>query len=116
MPALHALVKARHGLVRAANLDLVKRRLAPVALLVGALHRRLLRIVPRAGPAKDVLLFLALVDAPREDGLGDAVLEGAGAALEAVGAEVGAGDGEDVGARGADWYALARPESWRGWG
>lgn len=103
MTAGHALVEARHGLVGAADLDLVKGGLEAVARLGRTLHAGLLRIVPGAGPAKDVLLFLALVDAPREDGLRDGVLKRACAALEAVGALIGAGDGEDVGAMGADW-------------
>lgn len=102
MAAGHALVEARHGLVGASNLDLVKRGLEAVAIVGRALHASLLRIVPRAGPAEDVLLFLALVVAPREDRLGDGVLKRAGAALEAIVALVGAGDGEYVGAMWAD--------------
>ncbi|KND89861.1 hypothetical protein TOPH_05486 [Tolypocladium ophioglossoides CBS 100239] len=98
----HALVEARHGLVGTADLDLEEGGLVAVAAVGRALHAALLRIVPGAGPAEDVLLLLALVDAPREDGLGDGVLEGAGAAFEAVGAHVGEGDGEDVGAVRAD--------------
>jgi hypothetical protein len=67
-----------------------------------------LRIVPGSRPAEHVLLLDALVHAAREDGLGDVVLEGAGAALEAVGARVCEGDGEDVGAMGTDLVWLAR--------
>lgn len=103
MSASHALVKARHGLVGTSNLDLEEGGLVAVAALVGALDAALLRIVPGSGPAEDVLLLDALVHAAREDGLGDVVLEGAGSALEAVGARVCEGDGEDVGAMGADY-------------
>lgn len=103
MAAGHALVEARHGFVGAADLDLVKGSLETVAGVGGTLHAGLLRIVPGAWTAKDVLLFLSLVDAPREDGLCDGVLKRAGAALEAVRALVGPRDGEDVGAVGADW-------------
>ncbi|PWI70105.1 Mediator of RNA polymerase II transcription subunit 31 [Purpureocillium lilacinum] len=88
--ARHALVEARHGLVGTADLDLEEGGLVAVAAVVGALHAALLRIVPGARPAEDVLLLLALVDAPREDGLRDAVLEGARPALESVEARVGA--------------------------
>lgn len=94
----HALVEARHGLVGASNLDLVKCGLEAVAIFGRALNAGLLRIVPRAGPAKHVFLFLALVVAPREDGLSDGVLKRTGAAFEAIGTLIGAGDGENVGA------------------
>lgn len=107
MAASHALVKRRHGLVGTANLHLEEGRLVAVAALGRALHAALLRIVPGAGAAKDVLLFLALVDAPREDGLGDCVLKGTGAAFEAVGALRRQGDGEDVCAVRADCWTLA---------
>lgn len=39
------------------------------------------------------------------------MLKRAGAALEAVGALVGAGDGEDVGAMGADWTRVREDRS-----
>lgn len=84
MPTSHALVKRSHGLVGTANLHLEKRRLVAVAPLGRTLHGALLRIIPCAGPAKDVFLFLALVHAPREDGLGDGVFKRTGAAFEAV--------------------------------
>lgn len=106
--ASHALVEARHGLVGTADLDLEESGLVAVTALVGALDAALLRIVPGSRPAEHVLLLDALVHAAREDGLGDVVLEGAGAALEAVGARVCEGDGEDVGAMGADYQWLAR--------
>lgn len=80
----HALVEARHGLIGTANLDLEEGGLVAVAALVGALHAALLRIVPGARSAKDILLLLALEGAAREDGLRDVVLEGARPALEAV--------------------------------
>lgn len=99
----HALVETRHGLVGAANLDLEEGGLVAVAPLAGALHAALLRIVPGARAAKDVLSLLALKGAPREDGLGDCVLKGARAALEPVGALYGEGDGENVCAVRADW-------------
>lgn len=66
-----------------------------------------MRIIPRARPAKDVLLFLALKHAAREDGLGDGVLKRTGAALEAVGALVCEGHGEDVGALRADYITIS---------
>ena len=103
MLAGHAPEETRHGLVRAADLDLVKGRLLPVAALGGALHAALLRVLPALGPAKDVVLLLVLKAPAREYGLGDGVLVGARAALEAVGALGGEGDGEDVGAVRADW-------------
>lgn len=103
MPAGHALIEARHGLVGTADLDLVEGGLVAVALAVGALGAALLRVVPGAGPAEDVLPLLALVDAPREHGLGDGVLEGTCAALEPVRALVGQRHREDVGAVRADW-------------
>lgn len=99
----HTLIETGHGLVRTSNLDLEKRRLVAIAPIIGALHTALLRIVPGAGPAKDVLLLDALVDAAREDGLGDVVLKGACSAFEAVLTGWGEGDGEDVGAVRADW-------------
>lgn len=102
VPTRHALVETRHGLVGTADLHLEEGSLVAVAAFGRALHAALLRVVPGAGPAKDVLLLNPLVDAAREDGLGDLVLEGAGAALEAVGSRVGQGHGEDVGAMGAD--------------
>lgn len=102
MTASHALVEARHGLVGTANLDLEEGGLVAVAVVGGTLHGALLRIVPGTGPAKDVLLFLALVDAAREDGLGDCVLKGTCPALEAVRVLVREGDCEDVCAVRAD--------------
>lgn len=62
-----------------------------------------MRIIPRSGTTKDVLLLLALEYASRVDGFGNGMFEGAGAAFEAVGALVCEGDGEDVGALGADY-------------
>lgn len=104
MPTGHALIEARHGLVSTADLDLEEGGLVAVAALGGALHAALLRIVPRARPAEDVVLFRALKGAPREDGLRDGVLEGARATLEAVGALVRQGDGQDVGAVRTDCW------------
>lgn len=108
MPAGHALIEARHGLVGTADLDLVEGGLVAVALAVGALGAALLCVVPGAGPAEDVLALLALVDAPREYGLGDGVLEGTCAALEPVRALVGERHREDVGAVRADWEERIR--------
>jgi hypothetical protein len=99
----HAPEETRHRLIRTANLDLVERGLLPVAALGRTLHATLLRILPALGSAKDVVLLFALEAPAREDGLGDGVLVGAGAALETVGALRGEGDGEDVGAVWADW-------------
>ena len=62
-----------------------------------------MRIVPGARPAEDVLALLALKGAAREDGVGDGVLVGACAALEAVRAVERQGDGQDVCAVRADW-------------
>jgi hypothetical protein len=84
MATSHTLIKRRHGLIRTANLHLEKRRLVAVAPLGRTLHSALLRIIPCAWPAKDVFLFFALVDASREDGLGDGVFKWTGAAFEAV--------------------------------
>lgn len=99
----HALVETRHGLIGTADLHLEEGSLVAIAAPGRALHSALLRVVPGARTAEDVLPLDALVQAAREDGLGDLVLEGAGAALEAVGPRVGQGHGEDVGAMGADW-------------
>src|SRR5690242_5079971 len=87
VPARHALEETRHGLVGAADLDLEKGRLVAVAAVGRALDAALLRIVPGARPAKDVVLLLALKSPAGEDGVGDGVLERAGSALEAVGAD-----------------------------
>lgn len=102
MPASHALVKARHRLVSTADLHLEEGGLVPIAAAVGALHAPLLRIIPGTRSAKDVLLLNTLVYTPREDGLGDVVLERTRAALESVGPAVGQGNGKDVGAVRAD--------------
>lgn len=102
MSACHALEEARHGLVGAADLDLEKGSLVAIAALGWALGAALLRIVPGARPAEDVLLLDALVGAAREDGRVNGVLEGARPALEAVGAFRRQRHGQDVGAVGAD--------------
>lgn len=102
LPAGHALVETRHRLVGAADLYLVKGGLVAVAAVGRALHLALLRVVPGARAAEDVVLLRALKGPPGEDGLGDLVLEGAGAAFEAVVPRVCEGDGEDVCAVGAD--------------
>ena len=84
MSASHTLIKARHGLIRTSNLDLEESRLIAIASFVGTLHPTLLRIVPGAGTAEDVLLLDSLVDTAREDGFGDVVLEGACSAFETI--------------------------------
>lgn len=96
MPASHAFEEARHGLIRRADLHLEKRRLVAKTSIGRTLHPALLRVVPGARPAEDVVLLRALVGAAAEDGIGDGVFKGAGAAFEAIGALVGVGDGEDV--------------------
>lgn len=107
IPTSHALEEARHGLIRTPNLHLIEGCFVAVASICGTLNAALLRIVPRAGTTKDVFLFFALKDASREDGLGNGVFEGTGAALETVGALVRERDGEDVGALGADFVGRA---------
>lgn len=102
IPTSHALEKTRHGLIRTPNLDLEKRSLISIASIRRTLRAAFLRIIPRAGPAKDVFFFFALKDAAREDWFGDCVFKGAGAAFETVGAVACEGDGENVGALGAD--------------
>lgn len=102
IPTSHALEEARHGLIRTPNLHLIEGCFVAVAPICGTLNAALLRIVPRAGTTEDVFLFFALKDASREDGLGNGVFEGTGAALETVGALVRERDGEDVGALGAE--------------
>lgn len=106
------LIKPRHRLIRTPNLHLKERRLITIASLLRTLHLRLIRIIPRARPSKNIFpllshIVLALVEALLEE-----VLVGAGLALHAVvgfgGAVVvvgdeGAGYGEDVAAGGADW-------------
>lgn len=52
-------VERSHGLVCTPNLHLEESRLVPVAVGPGALHAALLRIIPGAGTAKDILLLLA---------------------------------------------------------
>lgn len=103
MTAGHALVEACHRFIGTADLDLEERGLVAIASVIGALDLALLRIVPGAWTSKDIFPLDALVHSSREDGLGDVVLEGAGAALEAVGSCACEGDGEDVCAMGADW-------------
>lgn len=103
MPTSHALEEARHRLIRTPDLHLEKRRLLAIAAFVRALRLGLLRVVPGARPAKDVLALLALKDAPRKDRVGDGVFVGACAALEAVCAVERQGDGQDVCAVRADW-------------
>lgn len=107
VPTSHALEEAGHGFIRTSNLHLEKCSLVAVAAFGRTLRAALLRIIPRARPAKDVLLFLALKYAAREDGLGDGVLKRTGAALEAVGALVCEGHGEDVGALRADYITIS---------
>lgn len=98
----HALVKARHGLISTANLDLEERCLISLASLVRALNTTLLRIVPGARTAKDIFLLDTLIHTSRKDGLGDVMFERASSAFETVGSCICEGDGEDVCAMGAD--------------
>lgn len=98
----HALVKARHGLISTANLDLEECCLVSLASLVRALNTTLLRIVPGARTAKDIFLLDTLIHTSRKDGLGDVMFERASSAFETVGSCICEGDGEDVCAMGAD--------------
>jgi hypothetical protein len=102
----HALVETRHGLISTANLNLEESCLVAFTSLVGALNTTLLRIVPSARTAKDVLLLDTLIHSSRKDGLGDVMFERAGSAFETVGSCTCEGDGEDVCAMGADWSLL----------
>ena len=102
------LEEARHGLVGAADLDLEEGGLVAVAALARTLRLALLGVVPGARPAEDVLALLADELAAREDGHGDVLLVGAGAALEAVGpARLRGRDGQDVVALWTDCLVLA---------
>lgn len=102
VPASHALVETRHRLISTANLHLKEGGLVAIAALGGALHAALLRIVPGARSAKDVLLLDPLVHAPREDGFRDVMFKGTCAAFETVGARGRQRHGEDVGTMRAD--------------
>lgn len=102
----HALVKTRHGLISTTNLDLEECCLISLAPFVGTLNTTLLRIVPGARTAKDILLLDTLVHPSRKDGLGDVMFERASSAFETVGSCICEGDGEDVCAMGADWSLL----------
>lgn len=103
IPASHTLEETRHRLIRTSNLDLEKRRLIAITPISRTLRAALLRIIPSSRTTKDVLLLFALKDAPRVNRFGNGMLEGTGAAFETVGALVCEGDGEDVGALGADF-------------
>lgn len=102
MSTRHALVETRHGLISTSDLDLEKGSLVTVAATVGTLDTTLLRIIPRSGSSKDVLLLDTFVDSTGKHGLGDVVLEWTGSAFETVRSRVCQGDGEDVGAMGAE--------------
>lgn len=99
----HALEETRHGLISTSNLDLVERRLVAIAFVSRALYTSFLSIIPSSWTTKDVFLFFALVVASREDGFGNCVFKGTGAAFETVGSGICERDGEDVGAVRADW-------------
>lgn len=86
----------RHRLISTANLHREESGLVAVAGRVAALHLLLLRVVPRARAAEDVLLLLAREVASAVDCLLDRVLVGAGPAFEAVAARLHRRDGEDV--------------------
>lgn len=102
MTASHTLEETRHGLISTSNLHLVERRLVTIAFISRALYTGFLGIVPSSRTTKDVFLLFTLVVASREDGLGDYVFKGTGAAFETVGAGICEGDGEDVGTVRAD--------------
>jgi hypothetical protein len=93
----------RHRLISTANLHREEGGLVPVAGRVAALNLLLLRVVPCARTAEDVLLLLAREVASAEDRLLDRVLVRTGPAFEAVAARLHRRDGEDVGAVRADW-------------
>lgn len=96
------LVETRHGLVGTADLDLEEGRLLAVTPLARALRLALLRVVPGSRAAEDVLPLLAVEHPAAVQRLVDGVLVGAGAAFQAVEAVLHGGDGQDVGAVGAD--------------
>lgn len=105
-PTATYLEERSHRLISRPNLNLEEGRLLAVASILGALCARLVGVVPLARTAKDVLALLALKFAARIDWLGDGVLEGTGAALEAVADAGVGGDGQDVCAVGADWRGI----------
>lgn len=100
------LEEAGHGLISTADLDLEEGRLRAIAALGRALNLALLRVVPRARPAKDVLSLPPGEDAARVQRLGDGIFVGAGSTLETVHSIVHGGHGEDVCAVGADWTMI----------
>lgn len=103
MATSHTLEETRHGLISTSNLHLVERGLIAIAFVGRALYAGLLSVIPSSGTTKDVFLLFALVVASREDGLGDCVFKGTGAAFETVGSGVCERDGEDICAMRADW-------------
>lgn len=98
------LEETRHRFVRTTDLNLEEGRLVAITSLGWALLSALLSVVPRPRAAEDILPFLTDEVTAREDGLGDRVLVGAGAAFEPVATCVRRGDGEDVGAERADCW------------
>lgn len=97
------LEESRHGLISTADLDLEEGGLGAVAGAGGARNGSLSGVVPDSGAAEDVFSLLADKVLAREDGLGDGVLVGACAALEAVVTRFHAGEDEEVCAVGADY-------------
>src|SRR3569833_250597 len=101
------LVEARHGLVGRADLHLVESCIFALALLGRAWDLCLMRVVPRARPAEDVLLLLLLELAPLVQGLLDDELVGARPAFEPVPPRLRVHRyGEDVCALRADWTGV----------
>ena len=83
------LEEAGHGLVGAADLDLVEGGLIAIAAGSGALHGGLVGVVPGARTTEDVLALLALEGAAREERRLDGALVWTGPALETVAPRVG---------------------------
>ncbi|SPQ19109.1 d1704442-2290-4f81-b4e6-c9db1c72879a [Thermothielavioides terrestris] len=99
------LIKRGHRLISTADLHLEEGGLDAAAVGGRALHAALLRVVPGARPAEDVLLLAAREVLARVDGHVDRVLVRARAALEPVAAataRVHAREDQQVGAVRAD--------------
>lgn len=110
------LEETRHRLVCRPDLHLEERRLAAVAAFRRALHLGLLRIVPRAGTTKHILLLFPRKLAPAEKRCGNGVLVRAGAALEPVAARFRVRrHRQDVCAARADCMLLVGGKRTAGW-
>jgi hypothetical protein len=98
------LEEGGHGLVGAPYLDLEEGGLVAIAVVSRALDPLLLRVVPRAGSADDVLALPPRELRLRVDGLIDVVDVRARSALEPISPDCRRlRDGQDVGAVRTDW-------------